>query len=110
MSLPSIPITRSLYFTYSWLKMPNKMVKDISFEHVHRIPRRKTKSTSAAARPVIANFSFFKEEQICKFVKNLKDTKFAVSNDYSEENDEIRKAAYPIFKRPVDHLRKCVLQ
>ena len=84
------------------LKIPEKDIEEIRFEHVHRIPARKNTShgQDVKPRPIIAKFSFFQDkEYVWSFVKNLKNTNIPIGNDYPREIDVIQKTLYPILKK-----------
>lgn len=79
------------------MKIPEKDVKNIRFERIHRLP---TKKTSSKPRPVIAKFSFYKDKEfVWSFVKNLKGTGIGISNDFPKEIDEIHERLYPVLKK-----------
>ena len=57
------------------LKIPEEVIEQIRFEHVHRIPTKKNTSQgqNSKPRPIIAKFSFSQnKEYVRSFVKNLK--------------------------------------
>ena len=76
--------------TVTKLQIPNKDVKNIRFERVHRIPSRAPDRRSSRPRPVIARFSFYLDEEfVCSFHENLKGTVIGIANDFPREIEEI---------------------
>ena len=50
-------------------------------------------------RPIMAKFTYFQQKEgLWKYVRNLKGTKLAISDDFEREIDHIRKTLYPVMK------------
>ena len=69
---------------------------NVMFDRVHRTGKK-------ADSPIIARCVYFKDKQmIMKLKSKLKDTHFAVKEDFSDNVREIRKALYPFLKHAID--------
>ena len=91
-------LIRKLFVTK--LQIPNKDVKNIRFERVHRIPSRAPDRSSSRPRPVIARFSFYQDEEFVRsFYGNLKGTVVGIANDFLREIEEIHKTLYSVSKK-----------
>ncbi|CAH3152538.1 unnamed protein product, partial [Pocillopora meandrina] len=91
-------LIRKLFVTK--LQIPNKDVKNIRFERVHRIPSRAPDRRSSRPRPVIARFSFYQDKEFVRsFYENLKGTVIGIANDFPREIEEIHKTLYSVSKK-----------
>ena len=91
-------LIRKLFVTK--LQIPNKDVKNIRFERVHRIPSRAPDRRSSRPTPVIARFSFYQDKEfVCSFYENLKGTVIGIANDFPREIEEIHKTLYSVSKK-----------
>ena len=91
-------LIRKLFVTK--LQIPNKDVKNIRFERVHRIPSRAPDRRSSRPRPVIARLSFYQDEEFVRsFYENLKGTVIGIANDFLREIEEIHKTLYSVSKK-----------
>jgi len=79
------------------LKLSKKVLKEISFERVHRIG--KSNSNDSKPRSLIAKFTFHKDKEfVLAQAKNLRGINFAVPRDFPKEIVAKRKLLVPILK------------
>ncbi|KAK3746492.1 hypothetical protein QZH41_000814 [Actinostola sp. cb2023] len=80
------------------LQISKNEVQEISIERAHRIGKRNP-YPSHKPRPIIAKFSFFKDQQyVLSKSRSLAGTNYGISEDYPKEIVEIRKSLIPLMK------------
>ena len=82
-------------FMCEHLKIPENTVNEISFHRVHRIGRK----LNAYPRPIVAKFERYKQKELVRSRgRELKDTKFGLSDQFPKEIQERRKVLFQIRK------------
>ena len=82
-------------FMCEHLKISENTVNEISFHRVHRIGRK----LNAYPRPIVAKFERYKQKELVRSRgRELKDTKFGLSDQFPKEIQERRKVLFQIRK------------
>lgn len=86
-------------FMVEHLKIPEEAVSNMNLERVHRIGARQG-ANQPQQRSIVAKFSLFKDrETVRKSSRNLKGTKFYVSEQFPKEVADRRRGLMPMFRK-----------
>uniref|UniRef100_A0A1A8GU29 Uncharacterized protein n=1 Tax=Nothobranchius korthausae TaxID=1143690 RepID=A0A1A8GU29_9TELE len=95
-------------FLHTHMKIPEEMVKNITFHRVHRLGARRT--DSRRPRPIVAKFEHFKQKILVKsHGRELKGKDFSVNDQFPKEILDRRRVLFPLRKKFIQEGKRAVI-